>query len=33
MRRSGTWMVAGLLIVVAAAAFVLGYYAMQRFIL
>jgi hypothetical protein len=33
MRRSATWKVAGLLIVVAAAAFVLGYYAMQRFIL
>ena len=33
MRNSGTWMLVGLLVTIAAASFVLGYLAMMRFIL
>ena len=33
MRNSGTWMLVGLLVAIAAASFVLGYLAMMRFIL
>ena len=33
MKNSGTWMLVGLLAAIAAASFVLGYFAMMRFIL
>jgi hypothetical protein len=33
VKRSGTWKLAGLLLVVAAASFALGYFMMLRFIL
>jgi hypothetical protein len=33
VRNSGAWRLAGLLLVIAAAFFALGYFAMMRFIL
>jgi hypothetical protein len=33
MKNSGTWKLVGLLVAIAAASFVLAYFAMMRFIL